>query len=769
MSPVRCTAPSSRTFLHSEYDVALPCIRKLVAASSFAKPKVLTAASSLKFVPEELAVHCRDFRVLRFLFHESGLQPQAFRVATAIARAREAAAWPGDAETALEDDDDDEEDEDEDEEEEEEEEGPTLLFESLRDWEKELKRQGAAGWRVSAVNERFDMATRNPAGPRGGSAPAGSVAPQPSGGGGGSAAGAGAVWVLAKGALWPQPQPFPWRSKRLPRWVPSLESLGEPEPERGPGSSPLPAPPPRGPLLPCAAGPAIRLWRRCYLRAVPEGQAGGEGGSLKLCLLEACQGFPLLAVVHGTACNCTLCPEFLWNKGLVWYHWNRQASAFGLSDFSSKPLNSSTAETFGLLGTSNSAFCFPSVQDATVYVGGLDEKVSEPLLWELFLQAGPVVNTHMPKDRVTGQHQGYGFVEFLSEEDADYAIKIMNMIKLYGKPIRVNKASAHNKNLDVGANIFIGNLDPEIDEKLLYDTFSAFGVILQTPKIMRDPDTGNSKGYAFINFASFDASDAAIEAMNGQYLCNRPITVSYAFKKDSKGERHGSAAERLLAAQNPLSQADRPHQLFADAPPPPSVPTPVVTSLGPGVTPPGLPPPGSFPPPVPPPGAMPPGMPPAMPPPPMPPGAGAPGPPSGAAPSGGHPPHPHPFPPGGMHHPGMPPMQVHHGPPGMGQHHPGPPGSGGQPPPRPPPGMPHPGPPPMGMPPRGPHFGSPMGHPGPMPHHGMRGPPPLMPPHGYNGPPRPPPYGYQRVPLPPRPAQRPPGVPPRGPLRGPLP
>lgn len=182
---------------------------------------------------------------------------------------------------------------------------------------------------------------------------------------------------------------------------------------------------------------------------------------------------------------------------------------------------------------------------------------------------------------------GYGFVEFLSEEDADYAIKIMNMIKLYGKPIRVNKASAHNKNLDVGANIFIGNLDPEIDEKLLYDTFSAFGVILQTPKIMRDPDTGNSKGYAFINFASFDASDAAIEAMNGQYLCNRPITVSYAFKKDSKGERHGSAAERLLAAQNPLSQADRPHQLFADAPPPPSAPNPVVSSLGSGLPPPG--------------------------------------------------------------------------------------------------------------------------------------------------------------------------------------
>ncbi|XP_072702844.1 myotubularin-related protein 11 isoform X2 [Ciconia boyciana] len=154
-------APGSRAFLHSEYDVALPCIRKLVAASSFTKPKVLTAASTLKFIPEELAVFCRDFRLLRFHFHENGLAPQAFRVANAIAQAREAAAWLGDtgeghdgwscpAEAPLEGE----------EEEEEEEEGSaaTLLFESLRDWEKELKRLGAAGWRVSAVNERFDMA-----------------------------------------------------------------------------------------------------------------------------------------------------------------------------------------------------------------------------------------------------------------------------------------------------------------------------------------------------------------------------------------------------------------------------------------------------------------------------------------------------------------------------------------------------------------------------------------------------------------------------------
>ncbi|CAG8554876.1 13198_t:CDS:2 [Rhizophagus irregularis] len=100
----------------------------------------------------------------------------------------------------------------------------------------------------------------------------------------------------------------------------------------------------------------------------------------------------------------------------------------------------------------------------------------------------------------------------------------MNQIKLYGKPIRVNKATSDKKNLDVDASLFIRNLDP-------------------------DPDTGDGKGYGFISCDNFDSSDAAIDAMNGQYLMNKPITVSYAFKKDGKGERHGSAAERLLAAQ----------------------------------------------------------------------------------------------------------------------------------------------------------------------------------------------------------------------------
>lgn len=248
-------------------------------------------------------------------------------------------------------------------------------------------------------------------------------------------------------------------------------------------------------------------------------------------------------------------------------------------------------------------------QEATCYVGDIETNVDEALLWELMLQAGPVVNVFIPKDKLTNQHMGFGFVEFRGEEDADYAIKIMNMVKMYGKPIRVNKASRDKKTLDVGANLFIGNLDPDVDEKLLYDTFSAFGVVIST-RIMRDPDSGASRGFGFVSFDDFGAADASLESMNGQFLCNRSITVSYAIKKDTKDDRHGSAAERLLALNNPGGGQGKPNQFFAAAP------------LG------GAPPPPMM--------QMPPAPPPMQPPPPM----GAPPPPMGAPPpfQGGAPP-----------------------------------------------------------------------------------------------------------------------------------
>jgi len=223
-------------------------------------------------------------------------------------------------------------------------------------------------------------------------------------------------------------------------------------------------------------------------------------------------------------------------------------------------------------------------KEATVYIGNLDERVTDALVWELMLQAGRIVNVHLPKDRVIQTHQGFGFVEFISEEDAEYAARIMNQVRLFGKPIRVNKASADKqKTVEVGAELFVGNLDPMVDEKTLYDTFSAFGNLVSAPKIARD-EAGISKGFGFISYDSFEASDAAIEAMDKQFLMNKDINVQYAYKKDGKGERHGDEAERLLAQQAKkhniaMPTPQLPPQLFAPSAPATAVPPTSMASI----------------------------------------------------------------------------------------------------------------------------------------------------------------------------------------------
>lgn len=85
--------------------------------------------------------------------------------------------------------------------------------------------------------------------------------------------------------------------------------------------------------------------------------------------------------------------------------------------------------------------------------------------------------------------------------------------------------------------------------------------------MQRDLATGASRGFGFVSYDSFEASDAALEAMNGQFLMNKAITIDYAFKKEGKGERHGTQAERLLAAQ-----ARKNNALPQTLPPPPPPP-----------------------------------------------------------------------------------------------------------------------------------------------------------------------------------------------------
>ena len=118
---------------------------------------------------------------------------------------------------------------------------------------------------------------------------------------------------------------------------------------------------------------------------------------------------------------------------------------------------------------------------------------------------------------------------------------------------------------DVGAHVFVGNLDPSVDVGTLEQTFAQFEKLLVRPTVFKDSHTAgtaNERGYAFLVFADFDGADAAISAMNGQFMGNRQLSLAYALKKNGKGERHGSEAERLMAKKKQQQQQQNQQQLF---------------------------------------------------------------------------------------------------------------------------------------------------------------------------------------------------------------
>ncbi|KAB5549357.1 hypothetical protein PHYPO_G00066400 [Pangasianodon hypophthalmus] len=81
-------------------------------------------------------------------------------------------------------------------------------------------------------------------------------------------------------------------------------------------------------------------------------------------------------------------------------------------------------------------------EQRTVFVFNLSSCVREEILYELFLQAGPVQKVVIPKDR-DGNQKSYGFVYYKHAEAVPYAIALLDGIWLYGCPITLRHHYAH--------------------------------------------------------------------------------------------------------------------------------------------------------------------------------------------------------------------------------------------------------------------------------------------------------------------------------------
>ena len=83
----------------------------------------------------------------------------------------------------------------------------------------------------------------------------------------------------------------------------------------------------------------------------------------------------------------------------------------------------------------------PKVNDKrTLYVGGLEESVTEATLRAAFVPFGELTDVSLPMDGKTQKHKGFAFVQFDSKDDAAEAIDNMHNAELYGRVLRVNRA-----------------------------------------------------------------------------------------------------------------------------------------------------------------------------------------------------------------------------------------------------------------------------------------------------------------------------------------
>src|SRR4051812_29523121 len=79
-----------------------------------------------------------------------------------------------------------------------------------------------------------------------------------------------------------------------------------------------------------------------------------------------------------------------------------------------------------------SSFASPSI-----YVGNLDPRVTEAMLYEHFRTVGPVVSVRVCIDSTSQKSLGYGYVNFQGAADSDRAIDLLNGSKLCDRAINV--------------------------------------------------------------------------------------------------------------------------------------------------------------------------------------------------------------------------------------------------------------------------------------------------------------------------------------------
>ena len=186
-----------------------------------------------------------------------------------------------------------------------------------------------------------------------------------------------------------------------------------------------------------------------------------------------------------------------------------------------------------------------------VYVKNLTEDYdSDEKLRALFEPFGEITSAKVVADSEGGKSKGFGFVSFDEPEMAEKACDALNGKEMAnGKTLFVGRAQKKAErqaelrrkfeqlkmerlNRYQGVNLYVKNLDDQIDDERLRKEFAPFGTITSA-KVMTD-STGRSKGFGFVCFSTPEEATKAVTEMNNRIVVTKPLYVALAQRKDER-------------------------------------------------------------------------------------------------------------------------------------------------------------------------------------------------------------------------------------------
>ena len=151
-----------------------------------------------------------------------------------------------------------------------------------------------------------------------------------------------------------------------------------------------------------------------------------------------------------------------------------------------------------------------------LFLGGLTKTTTTDMLFETFGQFGQVVDAVVMERN--GHPRGFGFVTF--KEKSSINACLAAGVTIDGREVDLKRAVPEEDMVFCPSKVFVGGLSQSIDKQALKQHFEAFGEV-KDAVVMIDRQTGRSRGFGFVRFATSEGVEAALQTphlLDGQWI-----------------------------------------------------------------------------------------------------------------------------------------------------------------------------------------------------------------------------------------------------------